>query len=166
MVPKSSAIARIDGVTNAVAVEADFVGQLVLSGPGAGGDATASSVMSDIADIARGDRVGTFGRPASSLEPYRRAAMRAHEGGYYIRLSVYDRPGAFAAIARRMADAAISLESIVQRAPRAAAPPRRITRCRSRRSRSSSSPTRRPKPRSARRSTRSRPTVILSASRR
>src|SRR5262245_21769201 len=115
MVPKSSAIARIDGVTNAVAVEADFVGQLVLSGPGAGGDATASSVMSDIADIARGDRVGTFGRPASHMEPYRQAGIRKHEGGYYIRLSVYDRPGAFAAIARRMADHNISLESIVQR---------------------------------------------------
>ncbi|MEX0853342.1 MAG: homoserine dehydrogenase [Bauldia sp.] len=124
MVPKSSAIARIDGVTNAVAVEADFVGQLVLSGPGAGGEATASAVMSDVADIARGGRVGTFGRPASNLEPYRRAGMRLHEGGYYIRLSVYDRPGAFAAIARRMADWGISLESIVQRrrAPRAAAP--------------------------------------------
>ncbi len=124
MVPRSSAIARVDGVTNAVAVEADFVGQLVLSGPGAGGDATASSVMSDIADIARGDRVGTFGRPASSLEPYRKAAMRRHEGGYYVRLAVYDRPGAFAAIAQRMADAKISLESIVQRrrAPRTNAP--------------------------------------------
>lgn len=122
MVPRSSAIARIDGVTNAVAIEADFVGQLVLSGPGAGGDATASSVMSDIADIARGDRVGTFGRPASDLEPYRRAGMRTHEGGYYVRLSVYDRPGAFAAISQRMADRGISLESIVQRrrAPRAA----------------------------------------------
>jgi homoserine dehydrogenase len=124
MVPRSSAIARFDGVTNAVAVEADFVGQLVLSGPGAGGDATASSVMSDIADIARGDRVGTFGRPASSLDPYRQAAIRRHEGGYYVRLAVYDRPGAFAGIARRMADAGISLESIVQRrrAVRAAAP--------------------------------------------
>jgi len=124
MVPKSSTIARIDGVTNAVALEADFVGQLLLSGPGAGGEATASSVMSDIADIARGDRVGTFGRPASALEPYRQAAMRAHEGGYYVRLSVYDRPGAFAAIARRMADKGISLESIVQRkrAARTSAP--------------------------------------------
>ncbi len=124
MVPRSSAIARIDGVTNAVAIDADFVGQLVLSGAGAGGDATASSVMSDIADIARGDTVGTFGRPASSLEPYRQAAMRRHEGGYYIRMSVYDRPGAFAAIAQRMADSRISLESIVQRrrAPRTNAP--------------------------------------------
>ena len=124
MVPKSSTIARIDGVTNAVAVEGDFVGQIVLSGPGAGGDATASSVMSDLFDIARGARIGTFGRPVSSLEPYRRAGMRRHEGGYYIRLSVYDRPGAFAAIAQRMADAGISLESIVQRrrAAKAAAP--------------------------------------------
>ncbi len=124
MVPKSSAIARIDGVTNAVAVDADFVGQIVLSGPGAGGPATASAVASDLVDIARGDRIGTFGRPVSSLEPYRQAAMRTHEGGYYIRLSVYDRPGAFAAIAQRMAERGISLESIVQRrrAPRAAAP--------------------------------------------
>jgi len=124
MVPKSSVIARIDGVTNAVAVEGDFVGQIVLSGPGAGGDPTASSVMSDIVDIARGATLGTFGRPASSLEPYRRAGIRRHEGGYYIRLSVFDRPGAFAAIARRMADGAISLESIVQRrrAPKATAP--------------------------------------------
>jgi homoserine dehydrogenase len=115
MVPKASAIARIDGATNAVAVDGDFVGQLVLSGPGAGGDATASSVMSDIADIARGDTVGTFGRPASMLAPYERAGIRLHEGGYYIRLSVYDRPGAFAAIAGRMAAGGISLESIVQR---------------------------------------------------
>ncbi len=115
MVPKSALIARIDGVTNAVAVEGDFVGQLVLSGPGAGGGATASAVMGDIADIARGTRIGTFGRPASALEPYRQAAMRAHEGGYYVRLSVFDRPGAFAAIARRMAERGISLESIVQR---------------------------------------------------
>ncbi|MCX5494140.1 homoserine dehydrogenase [Kaistia dalseonensis] len=124
MVPKSSPIARVDGVTNAVAVEADFVGRLVLSGPGAGGDATASSVMSDIADIARGDVVGTFGRPAHTLQPYRRAGIRAHEGGYYIRLAVYDRPGAFASIAKRMAENDISLESIVQRrrAPKADAP--------------------------------------------
>jgi homoserine dehydrogenase len=124
MVPKHSAIARIDGVTNAVAVEADFAGQIILAGPGAGGDATASAVMGDIADIARGNVVGTFGRPAATLEPYRRAAMRAHAGGYYVRLAVFDRPGAFAAIARRMAEHHISLESIVQRrrVPHAGAP--------------------------------------------
>ncbi len=115
MVPKSSAIARIDGVLNAVAIDGDFVGEIVLVGPGAGGDATASSVVADIADIARGDETPVLGMPAKDLTEYKRARMRLHEGGYYMRLSVYDRPGAFAEIARCMADAGISLESIVQR---------------------------------------------------
>ncbi|AXS40956.1 homoserine dehydrogenase [Breoghania sp. L-A4] len=124
MVPKSSAIARIDGVLNAVAVDADYVGEIVLVGPGAGGNATASSVVADIADIARGDLMSTLGSPAEKLVPYKRARMRRHEGGYFIRLAVEDRPGAFAAIARCMAEQGISLESIVQRrrAPRSAAP--------------------------------------------
>jgi homoserine dehydrogenase len=64
MVPKSSAIARIDGVLNAVAIDGDFVGEIVLVGPGAGGDATASSVVADIADIARGDETPVLGMPA------------------------------------------------------------------------------------------------------
>ncbi|WP_439528553.1 homoserine dehydrogenase [Pannonibacter sp.] len=115
MVPKTSAIARIDGVLNAVAVDGDFVGEIVLVGPGAGGDATASSVASDIADIARGDIAPMLGAPSGELTDYTRAGMRRHEGGYYIRLSVFDRPGAFATIAKAMADANISLESIVQR---------------------------------------------------
>jgi len=115
MVPKSSAIARIDGVLNAVAVDGDFVGEVILVGPGAGGNATASSVVADIADIARGDETPVLGTPAAELADYVRAGMRKHEGGYYIRLSVYDRPGAFAEIANCMADGGISLESIVQR---------------------------------------------------
>ena len=115
MVPRGSAIAAIDEVTNAVAVEAEFAGQLVLSGPGAGGHSTASAVLSDIGDIARGILLPTFGLPADQLAPHRRAEIRAHEGGYYLRLTVFDRPGAFAAIAARMADEEISLESIVQR---------------------------------------------------
>jgi len=115
MVPKSSAIARIDGVLNAVAVDGDYVGEVVLVGPGAGGKATASSVVADIADIARGDETPVLGMPATDLKDYARARMRLHEGGYYIRLSVYDRPGAFAEIALCMGDAGISLESIVQK---------------------------------------------------
>jgi len=115
MVPKSSAIARIDGVLNAVAVDGDFVGEVVLVGPGAGGNATASSVVADIADVARGDQTPVLGMPAADLDDYTRARMRLHEGGYYIRFSVVDRPGAFAEIAKCMADGGISLESIVQR---------------------------------------------------
>ena len=120
MVPTASVIAQVHGVTNAVAIETDILGELLLSGPGAGGNATASAVVGDIADIAK-SRPGfqhgpVFGRPVGELVPYRKARMRSHEGGYFIRLTVHDRTGVFAAIARRMADNEISLESIVQHA--------------------------------------------------
>ncbi|MEX6505818.1 homoserine dehydrogenase [Jiella sp. M17.18] len=115
MIPASSALAQVDGVTNAVAVDSDLLGSILLAGPGAGGDATASAVLSDIMDVAGGVLPPTLGLPPAKLVPYKRARMRAHEGGYYIRLSVFDRVGAFASIARRMAENQISLESIVQR---------------------------------------------------
>jgi homoserine dehydrogenase len=120
MVPTASVIAQVHGVTNAVAIETDILGELLLSGPGAGGNATASAVVGDIADIAK-SRPGfqhgpVFGRPAKELKPYKRAKMRSHEGGYFIRLTVHDRVGVFASVAKRMADNKISLESIVQRA--------------------------------------------------
>ena len=116
MVPKHSAIAEIMGVTNAVVVNADAMREVMLSGPGAGGMATASAVVADIADIAKGDTSAAFGLPAARLRPLERAAIETHEGGYYLRLALYDRPGAAAAIAMRMAEKGISLESIVQRA--------------------------------------------------
>jgi len=120
MVPTASVIAQVHGVTNAVAIETDILGELLLSGPGAGGNATASAVVGDIADIAK-SRPGfqhgpVFGRPAKELKPYKKAQMRSHAGGYFIRLTVHDRVGVFAAVARRMADNDISLESIVQHA--------------------------------------------------
>ena len=87
----------------------------MLDGPGAGAGPTASSVISDVVDIARGHVFAPFAIKAKDLKPYKKAQMRAHEGGYYIWLSVYDRTGAFAAIASRMAEQGISLESIVQR---------------------------------------------------
>jgi homoserine dehydrogenase len=117
MVPKHTAIAEVDGVSNCVAIDGDFVGDVMLIGPGAGARPTASSVVSDLIDIARGHILPPFGTRAKDLKPYKRAQMRTHEGGYYIRLSVYDRPGAFAAIASRMAEQDISIESIVQRRP-------------------------------------------------
>ncbi|MBN9348750.1 MAG: homoserine dehydrogenase [Devosia sp.] len=115
LVPKTSAIAGVDGVLNAVALETDHVHELLLAGPGAGGPPTASSVLSDILDIARGTRVPPLGVPSQELTPYKQAPMKAHEGGYYIRLNAKDVPGAFAAIASRMGAAGISLESVIQR---------------------------------------------------
>jgi homoserine dehydrogenase len=115
MVGKSSAIAQVMGVLNAVTIDGDAVGELTLIGPGAGGEATASAVASDIADIARGVVSPAFGRPVASLEEAERIPVQRHEGGYYIRLSVEDRPGAMAAIATRMGEKKISLESIMQK---------------------------------------------------
>ena len=115
MVPKSTAIAQVMGVTNAVTIDADAVHELTLVGPGAGGKATASAIVADIADIARGVRSAPFGWPVAALMAAPQAPVQMHEGGYYIRLSLYDRPGAAAAIATRMAEHGISMESIVQR---------------------------------------------------
>jgi homoserine dehydrogenase len=115
MVPKESAIAQVMGVTNAVTIDADGLAPITLVGPGAGGMATASAVVSDLADIARGVRTPPFGRPAARMTAIRKAPMQRHEGGYYIRLLARDRPGSAATIARRLAQQQISLESIVQR---------------------------------------------------
>lgn len=115
MVPKSSAIAQVMGVTNAVTIDADAVGELTLIGPGAGGEATASAVFGDIADVARRIVRPTFGTDAARMAPPSRAEMQRHEGGYYIRLTVHDRPGVAAGVAQRMAEREISLESILQR---------------------------------------------------
>jgi homoserine dehydrogenase len=115
MVPKDSALAQVMGVTNAVTVDADGLAPITLVGPGAGGMATGSAVVSDLADIARGVRTPPFGRPAARMTAIRKAPMQRHEGGYYIRLLARDRPGSAATIARRLAQRKISLESIVQR---------------------------------------------------
>jgi homoserine dehydrogenase len=115
MVPKDSAIAQVMGVTNAVTIDAEAMAPITLVGPGAGGAATASAVVSDIGDIARGVRTPPFGRLSGELSSAGKAPMQRHEGGYYIRLMAVDRPGSAATIATRLAEQQISLESIVQR---------------------------------------------------
>ena len=117
MVPKTSAVAQVMGVTNAVTIDADAVGELTLIGPGAGGSATASAVVSDIADVAAGTFGMPFGKAVARLERAERAPMQRHQGGYYVRLTVHDRPGVAAGVATRMAQADISIESILQKRP-------------------------------------------------
>ncbi len=121
MVPRASAIAQVMGVTNAVTIDADAVRELTLIGPGAGGDATASAVVADLGDVAAGLVGAPFGRPVDRLERAERSPMQRHEGGYYVRLTVHDRPGVAAGVATRMAEANISIESIIQKRPPGAA---------------------------------------------
>ena len=124
MVPRTAQLAQVMGVLNAVSLIGDLVGELTFVGPGAGGGATASAVLADIADLARGESLPVFGKPARDLEKLAKAPMQRHEGGYYVRLTVLDKRGVFAAIAGTMADHGISLESIIQKgSPRQATVP-------------------------------------------
>jgi homoserine dehydrogenase len=115
MVRKDAAIAQVMDVTNAVTIDAEGIAPITLVGPGAGGMATASAVVADIADIARGVRAAPFGRPIAKLKVSKKAPMQRHEGGYYIRMLAVDKPGTAATIAKRLAQHNISMESIVQR---------------------------------------------------
>ncbi len=115
LVPKGSPVSDTDGVFNAVVVKGDMVGDLMLEGRGAGAHPTASAVIADIVDIARGNFRPAFGVPAGMLKPYAAAPKIAHEGGFYVALTLVDRPGSVAAVARILADEMISIESIVQR---------------------------------------------------
>jgi homoserine dehydrogenase len=115
LVPKGSPVSDTDGVFNAVVIKGDFVGDLMLEGRGAGGHPTASAVVADIIDVARGNKRPTFGVPATQLKPFKSPPLKAHEGGFYVALQLLDKPGAVAAIARVLADEKISIESIVQR---------------------------------------------------
>lgn len=115
MVPRSSSIAQVMGVTNAVTIDGAGIAPITVVGPGAGGAATASAVLADIADVARGVRALPFGRPVATLEVTTKAPVEHHQGGYYIRLMARDQPGTTAAIATRLAEQKISIESIVQR---------------------------------------------------
>jgi homoserine dehydrogenase len=117
MVPLSSSIAQVMGVTNAVTIDGAGIAPITLVGPGAGGAATASAVLADIADVARNVRALPFGRPVDKLKTTTKAPMERHEGGYYIRLMARDLAGTAARIATRLAEQKISLESIVQKHP-------------------------------------------------
>ena len=121
MVPDNSAVAEVWGVTNCVAVDGDFTGSLLLVGPGAGAHPTAAAVAGDIVDIARGLVIPPFIVPTGQLKPHRKAQLGEHQGAYYVRLCVYDKPGAMAVIAKRMGDRDVSLESVMQRRDRTGA---------------------------------------------
>jgi len=116
MVPVGAPIAMVDGVFNAVVVEGDEVGTVLHEGRGAGAGPTASAVVADLVDIARGLEVPVFGVPVERLADHRIAPAEAHEGSYYIRLMVVDRPGVLAQIAAVLRDHEVSIEALIQRA--------------------------------------------------
>ena len=115
MVPHGTPLADVDGVFNAVVAEGDLAGKSVYEGRGAGAGPTASAVMADLLDIARGVRLPTFGAPALTLKRPNIVAMGEHIGPCYLRFTVIDRPGVIAVLSRCLADQAVSIESMLQR---------------------------------------------------
>ena len=115
MVPESSPIAHVDGVFNAVITQGDFVGPSVFEGRGAGEGPTASAVVADLIDIARGLKIPAFAVPADQLAVRPTIPMARHAGPYYIRLMVVDRPGVIADVAACLRDEQVSVESMLQR---------------------------------------------------
>ena len=113
LVPKNSPLGQLEGGTNMVVIEGDQVEQIVMRGPGAGMGPTASAVMGDVTDIARGFRVSTFGVPANQLEAAA-PARAVTPAPYYLRMSLDDKPGALAKVATVLGKAGVSIDRMRQ----------------------------------------------------
>jgi homoserine dehydrogenase len=114
MVSETTPIGALKGVTNAVVVEGDFVGKCVFTGPGAGAGPTASAILADVLDVARGVVSPVFGRPAASLTAAPRLQHGDEHSPYYLRFMLADRPGALASIASALGAAGVSIHRMRQ----------------------------------------------------
>ncbi len=115
LVPKDHPVAAVEGALNAVYVDGDFVGKVLFMGAGAGGNATASAVVSDIVDVARGRALPLMGVAPADVGTLQPANIRERKGSYFIRLIVLDQPGVIADISAILRDNHVSLESVLQR---------------------------------------------------
>jgi homoserine dehydrogenase len=113
LVPMNSPFGQLENATNMVLLEGDAVGQIVLRGAGAGEGPTASAVMGDVVDIARGFRISTFGQPAIDLKDIQAAQVSA-AAAFYLRLTLKDAPGALHKITGALADAGVSIDRMRQ----------------------------------------------------
>jgi homoserine dehydrogenase len=124
LIPEKRLIANVDGVMNAVVVKGDAVGSTLYYGPGAGAEATASSVIADIVDICRqldvpsDAAVPSLGFISEQLEELTLLPIEEVTTAFYLRLSVEDKPGVMAAISTILADNGISIEAVLQKEPK------------------------------------------------
>ena len=116
MVDRNAPIAHVEGSYNAVVACGDFVDDTMYEGRGAGAGPTASAVVADIMDIARGNAAATFGIPVDQLSAAPASPIAGHHSAYYVRLMVDDQPGVIADISAVFRDESVSIESMLQRA--------------------------------------------------
>ncbi len=115
MVRASTPLADVDGPFTAVVADAGAAGPYFFEGRGAGAAPTASAVIADILDIARGSIGPAFGRPARMLTRLEPAPVGSASSAYYLRFEVLDLPGVLAEIAGHLAQSRVSIESMIQR---------------------------------------------------
>ncbi|MES2097674.1 MAG: homoserine dehydrogenase [Pseudomonadota bacterium] len=115
LVPTDHPLAHVSGALNAVVAEGNFVGRLLFQGAGAGDGPTASAVVADLIDIARGEFGPPYAMPAASLTAQTPADTGDRRGRAYLRFLVADKVGVLAEIAAAMRDAGVSIESLMQR---------------------------------------------------
>ncbi|CZE46020.1 homoserine dehydrogenase [Campylobacter geochelonis] len=116
LIPKDNIIAKVNGVMNGISVYGDAVGESMYYGPGAGGEATASSVIADLIDIARGNKNPMLGyQPTSKLEELELLPINEIKTKYYLRLRVEDRVGVLAKITNLMSENHLSIDSFLQK---------------------------------------------------
>ena len=115
LVPQGHPLASVAGSLNAVVAEGNFVGRLLFQGRGAGEGPTASAVVADLIDIARGEAGPAFAMPVDSLTTLDPAPAGERRGRAYLRFAVADRPGVLAELTAAMRDAGVSIESLIQR---------------------------------------------------
>ena len=121
LIPEKQLIAKVDGVMNAVMIQADALGQTLYYGAGAGSEATASAVIADLVDIARAHRqnsslgVPSLGYRADALNDLKVVPINEIECAYYLRILAKDHPGVLANVAQILSRHSINIESITQK---------------------------------------------------
>jgi len=118
LVPLNHMLAAVDGVFNAVLIDGDIVGQTLYFGRGAGRQATASAVISDLADIARDRAAGArqpLATPGAACPPAQLQTLDEEPVRCYLRLALLDKPGMLARVAQVLGEHAISIASVMQK---------------------------------------------------
>lgn len=115
LIPEKRLIANVNGVMNAVLVNGDASGPTLYYGAGAGADATASSVIADVVDVARGNQIPMMGFAAEEVSKQHILPIEEVETAFYLRISADDKPGVLSEIATVLSSRGISIEAIIQK---------------------------------------------------
>lgn len=115
LIPKNYGLSSVSNVTNAVQVKSSLAGTVMVTGPGAGGEPTASAVLADIFDFANKGKIYSFGRPANDIKNNFKTTSYKEKFKFYLRLNVVDKSGVLADLTTIFKNNNLSIESFIQK---------------------------------------------------